>query len=40
MTIINSTRGDAHANDVSDDDMGLFEITIDWLQRKVDKYLE
>ncbi len=40
MTIINSTRGDAHANDVSDDDMGLFEITIDWLQTKVDKYLE
>ncbi|AUO40412.1 ATP-binding protein [Escherichia coli] len=40
MTIINSTRGDAHANDVSDDDMGLFEITIDWLQKKVDKYLE
>ncbi|HHQ4309264.1 TPA: hypothetical protein ACSP7Y_005353, partial [Serratia fonticola] len=40
MTLVNSLRADAHANELSDDDMGLFEIAVRWLQGKVDTYID
>jgi hypothetical protein len=40
MTYVNKHRYDAHANDISDDEIGILLIALQWLQKQVNEYLD
>ncbi|MBS9988757.1 AAA-like domain-containing protein [Vibrio alginolyticus] len=40
MEFINSHRADAHANDISSEDIAILEIAVDWLANQIEVYLD
>jgi hypothetical protein len=40
MTYVNKHRYDAHANDITDDEIGILLIALQWLQKQVNEYLD
>lgn len=40
IQFINSHRADAHANEISNEDMAILEISVDWLSGKIKDYIE
>jgi hypothetical protein len=40
MNYVNKHRADAHANEVSEDEIGILLIALQWLHKQVNEYLD
>jgi hypothetical protein len=40
MSYVNKHRADAHANEISDDEIGILLIALQWLRKQVDEFLD